>query len=68
MQIMKMAPIVIEAESLLKSVICLYLWAQEEKDMGKEFLHCKENLQCRRLGSIPGSGRSPGKGIGYPLQ
>ena len=34
MQIMKMAPIVIEAESLLKSVICLYLWAQEEKDMG----------------------------------
>ena len=34
MQIMKMAPIVIEAERLLKSVICLYLWAQEEKDMG----------------------------------
>ena len=25
-------------------------------------------LQCRRPGSIPGSGRSPGKGKGYPLQ
>ena len=25
-------------------------------------------LQCRRLGSIPGSGRSPGEGNGNPLQ
>ena len=25
-------------------------------------------LQCRRPGSIPGSGRSPGNGNGYPLQ
>ena len=25
-------------------------------------------MQCRRLGSIPGSGRSPGWGHGYPLQ
>ena len=25
-------------------------------------------LQCKRPGSIPGSGRSPGKGDGYPLQ
>ena len=24
--------------------------------------------QCRRPGSIPGSGRSPGGGKGYPLQ
>ena len=27
----------------------------------------KESPQCRRLGSIPGSGRSPGGGNGYPL-
>ena len=26
------------------------------------------HLQCRRCRSIPGSGRSPGEGIGYPLQ
>ena len=25
-------------------------------------------LQCRRLGSIPGLGRSAGEGKGYPLQ
>ena len=25
-------------------------------------------LQCRRLGLIPGLGRSPGEGNGYPLQ
>ena len=33
MRIMKMVPI-IEAERFLKFVICLYLWVQEEKDMG----------------------------------
>ena len=25
-------------------------------------------FQCRNAGSTPGSGRSPGDGIGYPLQ
>ena len=28
----------------------------------------KIHLQCRRPGSITGSGRSPGEQIGYPLQ
>ena len=28
----------------------------------------KESLQCGRLSSIPGSGRSPGEGKGYPIQ
>ena len=31
--------------------------------VGKEFA-----CNARDLGSIPGSGRSPGEGIGYPLQ
>ena len=34
MGITKMATIVTEAEGFLMFVICLYLWAQEEKDMG----------------------------------
>ena len=30
--------------------------------------HKESTCQCRRLGSIPGSGKSPGEGNGHPLQ
>ena len=40
-----------------------YMWAFPDSSVGKEFA-CNEG----DLGSMPGSGRSTGEGIGYPLQ
>ena len=51
------------------------LWGRTESEQQVHFwvslvAQLIKNLTCNvgDLGSIPGSGRSPGEGIGYPLQ
>ena len=55
--------------SLSKYLIALYspfFWGDPDSSVGKESA-CNAG-DPRDRGSISGSGRSPGEGIGYPLQ
>ena len=56
--IKRVLPLIPQALQIYKLIFGLFLVAQ----LGKN------PLQCGRLGSIPGLGRSPGEGKGYPLQ